>query len=192
MLASAADDTTVRLWDVRARRQLGEPLEGQCHTVDERGFTPDGRTVASGAMTRRCGSGTWPSRRSRSVLVTDTDEPAEPQATGRVAGVLGVAFSPRGGILASADEERCGPTLGCRPRASAQPEAPAAAGLGSRRHVHAPTTRSSPPEPTACCGCGTPAASGHSDGHWPARARPWPWPRARTGGCSPSPAPAAS
>ena len=63
---------------------------------------------------------------------------------------------------------------------------------GFRASRSAPATRSSRPEPTASCGCGTPAANGHSDGRWPAPARRWAWRRARTDGRSPSAAPAES
>ena len=46
-LASASFDDTVRLWDVRTRRQLGQPLTGHIHAVFGVAFSPDARTLAS-------------------------------------------------------------------------------------------------------------------------------------------------
>jgi WD40 repeat protein len=47
VLASASADATVRLWDVRAHRQLGAPLTGHTNVVDSVAFSPDGRVLAS-------------------------------------------------------------------------------------------------------------------------------------------------
>ena len=46
-LASASDDRTVRLWDVRTHKQLGAPLTGHTDSVESVAFSPDGRTLAS-------------------------------------------------------------------------------------------------------------------------------------------------
>jgi WD40 repeat protein len=47
LLASAGDDNLVRLWDLRAGRQLDPPLRGHDGTVYNVGFSADGRTLAS-------------------------------------------------------------------------------------------------------------------------------------------------
>ncbi len=46
-LASGSYDSTIRLWDIRTRRQLGEPFVGHSERVYSVAFTPDGRTLAS-------------------------------------------------------------------------------------------------------------------------------------------------
>jgi WD40 repeat protein/DNA-binding SARP family transcriptional activator len=103
-LASGADDGTVRLWNVRARRPLGRPLEGHESTVRSVAFDADGSTLASGGDDATVRLWRVADGRSLGVLVSDTDRPADPAALGRVAGILSVAFSPRGGVLASAGE----------------------------------------------------------------------------------------
>ena len=46
-LASAGDDETVRLWDARTHRQLGQALRGHTDSVNSVAFSPDGHTLAS-------------------------------------------------------------------------------------------------------------------------------------------------
>ncbi|HJO06549.1 MAG TPA: serine/threonine protein kinase, partial [Chloroflexota bacterium] len=46
-LASGAGDTTVRLWDVASREQMGV-LEGHTDRVNSVAWSPDGRMLASG------------------------------------------------------------------------------------------------------------------------------------------------
>ena len=46
-LASGSYDNTIRLWDVRTRRRLGQPLTGHTERVTSVAFTRDGRTLTS-------------------------------------------------------------------------------------------------------------------------------------------------
>ena len=47
-VASASDDSTVRLWDVGTQQELGQPLRHQSgYHVNDVAFSPDGRTLAS-------------------------------------------------------------------------------------------------------------------------------------------------
>jgi WD40 repeat protein len=45
-LASAGQDTTIRLWDLASHRELGAPLSGS-GSIFSVAFSPDGRTLAS-------------------------------------------------------------------------------------------------------------------------------------------------
>ncbi|MGW2197997.1 WD40 repeat domain-containing protein [Streptosporangium sp. NPDC001682] len=88
MASGGTADHSVRLWDVAARRQVGEPLahDGDVTSV---AFSPDGRTLAgagSGAITF------WD---------VATRTPIQPPFT-RVDGGSAIAFSPDGHLLASA------------------------------------------------------------------------------------------
>ncbi|MFI9435143.1 AAA family ATPase, partial [Streptosporangium sp. NPDC052375] len=49
-LATGGGDTTVRLWDVKTRRQLGTPLTGHTDTVNAVAFSPDGTALATGGQ----------------------------------------------------------------------------------------------------------------------------------------------
>jgi WD40 repeat protein len=92
MLASASDDKTVRLWDVRTHKQLGKPLRGHTSWVNAAAFSPDGRTLASASF-------------DKTVRLWDvrTHKQLSKQLTGPVEGV---AFSPDGRTLAIASEDK--------------------------------------------------------------------------------------
>ncbi|MEA2244396.1 MAG: hypothetical protein QOD24_3952, partial [Solirubrobacteraceae bacterium] len=93
-LASASADATVRLWDVRGRRQRDRPLSGHIGPVSGVAFGPDGRIVAS--------AGTDTTVRLWRVRDGKQRGRALNEHTGPVSGV---AFSPDGHTVASASAD---------------------------------------------------------------------------------------
>ncbi|GAA2903839.1 hypothetical protein GCM10010517_69870 [Streptosporangium fragile] len=92
-LAGAADDGTVRLWDVATRRAAGAPLTVHRRGAQSVAFSPDGRTLAG------VGGGTvrlWDVTTRRAV--------GHP-LTGQDSWVVSVAFSPDGRTLAGASHD---------------------------------------------------------------------------------------
>ena len=92
-MALGGSDGTVRLWDIRARKSIREPLPAYCcnHWVLGLAFTSDGTVLASGStdgVIHLWDAATW----------TPIGEPL----TGHTRGVVRLAFSPDGQSLASA------------------------------------------------------------------------------------------
>jgi WD40 repeat protein len=88
LLASGADDKTVRLWDVTGGREQAQ-LSGHQNWVRSVAFSPDGRLLASGAD-------------DKTVRLWDVARRREQaQFSGHRGSVLSVAFSPDGRLLAS-------------------------------------------------------------------------------------------
>ncbi|MFD4636157.1 hypothetical protein ACFWN2_02510 [Lentzea sp. NPDC058436] len=87
LLATAAGDSTVRLWDVATRRPIGEPLTGHTAIVNGLAFSPDGTTLATASA-------------DRTVRLWDVARraPAGAPLTGHTNTVTSIAFSP-GGLL---------------------------------------------------------------------------------------------
>jgi WD40 repeat protein len=95
LLASSANDRTVRLWDTATGLPRGEPLTGHRDGVTRVTFSPDGRLVAAGGA-----DGT--------VRLWDTHTGVEHEQplVGHESIVNDVAFSPDGRLLASVSNDR--------------------------------------------------------------------------------------
>jgi WD40 repeat protein/energy-coupling factor transporter ATP-binding protein EcfA2 len=94
MLASAGDDRTVRLWDVRTHKPLGAPLRGHAGAVSTVAFSTDGRMLASAGD-------------DRTVRLWDvrTHKPLGAPLRGHSGAVSSVAFSPDRRVLASGSDD---------------------------------------------------------------------------------------
>ncbi|KPM52527.1 hypothetical protein ACG83_29845 [Frankia sp. R43] len=93
--AVAATDDTVTLWDISDSanpRRLSEPRAAEPGNVETLAFSPDGNTLALGALGR--------------AMLWDVSDPAKPVpdrelSPGAEAGVWAVVFSPDGSLLAT-------------------------------------------------------------------------------------------
>jgi WD40 repeat protein/DNA-binding SARP family transcriptional activator len=103
-LATVGDFGLVRLWDMASRKPLGGPLPGHLGIVRTAAFTPDGRLLATGAEDATVRVWDVVTRRPLQVLTTDTDSRTQADGVGRVAAVRGLAFAPRGRVVAAAGE----------------------------------------------------------------------------------------
>ena len=100
LLATAAADGTVRLWDISdpsRPRQLDEPLTRLADAVYQVTFSPDGRVLAA-------------SGEDGDVRLWDVTEPGRPRLLSVLSGPVGivydVAFSPDARTLATADGDK--------------------------------------------------------------------------------------
>lgn len=88
LIASAGNDSSVRLWDVRTHRPIGAPFTGHEGEVVDVAFTPDGRVLASAGNDRTLRL--WDVRSHRLLAVLRGS-----------AGFSSIAFSRDGQMLAS-------------------------------------------------------------------------------------------
>lgn len=91
MLASASGDKTVKLWDVRAGKEL-QTLEGHSHHVNSVRFHPEGGMLASGSVD--CTIKLWDVRTGKDL-----------QTLKNSSSVNSVSFHPEGKMLASASND---------------------------------------------------------------------------------------
>ncbi|WP_037880778.1 trypsin-like peptidase domain-containing protein [Streptomyces sp. NRRL S-378] len=91
-LATAGQDTTVRLWNLSTRK-LRATLPGHTDKVSSVAFSPDGRTLATGSD-------------DKTVRLWDLDaEESRATLTGHTQGVTSLAFSPDGSTLATGSND---------------------------------------------------------------------------------------
>ncbi|MEV8635094.1 WD40 repeat domain-containing protein [Streptosporangium sp. NPDC051023] len=93
-LATGGNDGLLRLWDVAARRLIGDPIEGGIGAIDAVAFSPDRRTLAIGGF-------------NGEVRLWDvvTRQPIGATLESHVHYVTTVAFSPDGRTLATASSD---------------------------------------------------------------------------------------
>ena len=154
LLAVAAADGTLRLWDVAAPGHpvpVGAPLvRGHDSPLYATAFSPDGKILAAAGA-------------DRTVQLWDVTRPGHPVRLGRLTGpantVYSVAFSPDGKIAGRGQRRRHGAAVG-RERPGASGSARQAADRGDRiRAVGRVRPRRDDPggrqRGRARCGCGT-------------------------------------
>lgn len=94
MLATASRDSTVRLWSVATRQQIGESLTGHRSGVTSIAFDPNGKTLVTGGM-------------DHTVRLWDvtTGQQIGGPLEGHGSDVTGVGFGPAGKTIASWGED---------------------------------------------------------------------------------------
>ncbi|MFI0367090.1 WD40 repeat domain-containing serine/threonine protein kinase [Actinomadura sp. 1N219] len=95
-LATGSGDKTVRLWDVRSRSQIGQPLTDG-YPIHAVAFSPDGATLATGGL----------GNKARLWDVPHRSQIGQPLGhKGKFGSVDAVAFSPDGRTLATGGSDK--------------------------------------------------------------------------------------
>ncbi|KAG8683287.1 POC1 centriolar protein A, partial [Ceratobasidium sp. 395] len=89
-IASGSYDNTIRIWDARTGKPVGQPLTGHTDSVNSVAYSPDGAYIASGS---------W----DKTIRIWDVraGKPVGQPLTGHTYRVWSVAYSPDGAYIAS-------------------------------------------------------------------------------------------
>ena len=150
-LATATENGTVQLWDLRRDRLVGT-LRGLVHIVDSVAFSPNGRTVAAGSRGGAVRLWDAPSRRQLGAALK-----------AHSGSVYSVVFSPNGHITRGCERQWDGPVVG-RATATDCLDSSTITPARSRASRSVPMDAASRPltsEEPSCCGtCNTAARLG--------------------------------
>ncbi|KAG8724106.1 hypothetical protein FRC09_000319 [Ceratobasidium sp. 395] len=94
-IVSGSDDCTLRIWDVRTGRMVGQPLEGHTNSILSVSFSPDGTRVVSGSL-------------DRTIRIWDVDTCTMLGAPliGHTGGITSVSYSPDSAHIASGSNDK--------------------------------------------------------------------------------------
>jgi len=95
LLASAGEDGSIRLWDVKTQQPNGQPLQGAQEIIYSIAFSPDGQLLVSGGEDR------VGQQRTLALWDITSRQLIGVPLTGHSGRVTDVAFHPNGQLVAS-------------------------------------------------------------------------------------------